>query len=180
MDKIDLDEEEARLREKPKLAKDAPKGAEIENAWKIDGHSDQSDDEAPKPSTAVSARQSPDQKKDGVKKKVVKEKPKEEEDRNLDPIFDKPPKKTEKELLQEKYMSLPVKERIDFMKEHHKNLLVSKFAEGTLRKADALNREVQNLSAGQQSIAMGTFAKIRETQLNRKLFAIRDVQRVTD
>ena len=60
MDKIDLDEEEARLREKPKLAKDAPKGAEIENAWKIDGNSDQSDDEAPKPSVATSAKQSPD------------------------------------------------------------------------------------------------------------------------
>ena len=97
-----------------------------------------------------------------MKKKVVKEKPKEEE-RNPDPIFDKPPKKTEKELLNEKYMTLPIKERIDFMKEHHKNLIVSKFAESTERKMDSLNREVQNLSAGQQSIAMGTFAKVRET-----------------
>ena len=97
-----------------------------------------------------------------MKKKVVKAKPKEEE-RNPDPIFDKPPKKTEKELLNEKYMTLPIKERIDFMKEHHKNLIVSKFAESTERKMDSLNREVQNLSAGQQSIAMGTFAKVRET-----------------
>ena len=82
-----------------------------------------------------------------MKKKVVKAKPKEEE-RNPDPIFDKPPKKTEKELLNEKLMTLPIKERIDYMKEYNKNMIVSKFAEGTERKAEALNREVQNLSAG--------------------------------
>ena len=33
---MDIDEEEKKLREKPKLAKDAPIGAEFENKWKLD------------------------------------------------------------------------------------------------------------------------------------------------
>ena len=44
MDNIDVEEEEKQLREKPKLAKDAPIGAEFENKWKLDDDYD-SDDE---------------------------------------------------------------------------------------------------------------------------------------
>ena len=61
-----------------------------------------------------------------MKKKVVIEKPK-EDDRNIDPIFDKAPKMTGKEQLKEKYMSLPIQERIEFMKGNNKNVMVSKF-----------------------------------------------------
>ena len=44
LDNIDIEEEEKKLREKPKLAKDAPMGAEFENKWKLDDGED-SDEE---------------------------------------------------------------------------------------------------------------------------------------
>ena len=45
LDHIDIDEEENRLKARGKLAKDAPMGAEITNAWKIDGNDSDSDNE---------------------------------------------------------------------------------------------------------------------------------------
>ena len=58
--------------------------------------------------------------------------------------------------------------------------MISDHVRQSEEKAKTLERSMKDMSEGQKSIAITAFANIREKQLNRKLYNIRQVQRITE
>ena len=71
------------------------------------------------------------------------------------------------------YEGLDINEKIALLKETTKNKIINSHKARSAKKSFHLEHSIRDYSESQQSLIVGAFSRIREKQLNKKLYDIR-------